>query len=257
MSNRPVAPGFYEMAVLAPKIAAGFLPGQFVMVRVDAGLEPLLRRPLGIAAAVEKGKGIMLIYRVVGEGTQILSERAAGEKINVCGPLGRPFTIGSGAEKHVLVAGGCGVPPLIALLGALKNKRKSKTVFLYGAKTKDMLAGMEHLNGANVKFIFATEDGSFGKKGLVTGLLEKELTRRCRVHACGPAPMLRAVAEMCKKKRVPCELSLEARMACGIGACQGCVVRVRTSGGAEEYRRVCKEGPVFRSEECEIVWDGR
>jgi dihydroorotate dehydrogenase electron transfer subunit len=251
--NKRVKEPYHLLAVQGGGIASKAAPGQFLQIKVNKGLEPLLRRPFSIHAI--RGTLIEILYEVVGEGSSILSKRKAGEFIDIIGPLGNGFSAakapntGKNKElKPVLVAGGIGVAPLFFLAKKLKQ---AKPVVLIGARTKSLIICEKEFleSGCDVKT--ATDDGSFGFKGRVTELLEKTLSsidyRLLTIYACGPEPMLKEISRIALKHNIPAQISLEAHMACGIGACLGCVVNTK-----EGFKRVCKEGPVFNCET--IVW---
>jgi len=240
----------YALAeISAPEIAKTALPGQFVMVQVRDGNEPLLRRPLGIHQVA--GKNIFLLYEIIGKGTQILSQKKPGEILDVIGPLGNGFECCQSKSIDrlpILVAGGMGVAPLTFLAQKIKNR---KALVLIGAKTKNHINCEKEFKKLGFKVKVATDDGSKGFKGRVTELLRNELTvldkLAVTIYACGPKPMLKALSKISDEFNLPAQLSLEAHMSCGFGACLGCVVDTK-----EGYKRVCKDGPVFDSKE--IIW---
>ncbi|MBZ0220749.1 MAG: dihydroorotate dehydrogenase electron transfer subunit [Candidatus Methylomirabilis sp.] len=263
MYNDRMARGYFKLglACAIPEVK----PGQFVMLRVSDGLDPLLRRPFGIyrmlgrtigrtigtGSSPSKRKGIEILYRVVGKGTAILSERRPGETLGVLGPLGNGFPDPAEGSNMVLVAGGMGIAPLYLLA-----KRLGGGTLLFGARSKAETALLKDFRGLGLKIKTATEDGSAGVKGLVTGLLEDELTPESIVYACGPVGMLKAAAAISGKAGARCLVSLERSMACGIGVCLGCAVRAKAHKEEKEnrfYKMVCSDGPVFPSEE--IDWD--
>ncbi|MFA5099569.1 MAG: dihydroorotate dehydrogenase electron transfer subunit [Candidatus Omnitrophota bacterium] len=250
-SNTRVAQGYYKLAIAAPAVAKTAKPGNFLMLKVCGGNEPLLRRPLSIHSAGRIGPGIVeLLYEVVGPGTGILSHKKSGQQIDVIGPLGNGFSIGAcGPRSHViLVAGGMGVAPLVFLAQRVKA---DKVTVLIGARTSaHILCGSDFRKlGCDVRI--ATDDGTRGFHGRVTGLLENILARKAKtapvLYGCGPKPMLKAMSGLCSKAGVAAQISLESHMACGIGACLGCVVQTK-----DGFQRVCKEGPVFQADE--LVW---
>jgi dihydroorotate dehydrogenase electron transfer subunit len=263
IDNIPAGEGYFKLSLLAPAIARRSLPGQFVEVKVGAGAQPLLRRPLSIHRA-SKGK-IELLYEVVGPATAELSRRKQGEYLDVIGPLGSGFSYTldaipacrqAGAIRStlsILVAGGMGVAPLVFLAEKLRKvksqKAKGKTLVLVGARTKKQLLCVPELNKLGCEVRIATDDGSAGFRGKATDLLGSILRSRnhdpgTTIYSCGPHPMLAEVSRLSRRYNLPAQLSLEAHMACGFGACLGCVVE--TIGG---YKRVCKDGPVFGTEE--------
>jgi len=226
-------------------------PGQFVMVRVSDGIDPLLRRPFSIHRMLSADSGeFEVLFRVVGAGTRLLARTHVGDQVEALAPLGRGFHLAEG--RPLLVGGGVGVAPLLFLAEALLKAGNTPKLLLGGRADRDILCHDDFACLA-VPFALATEDGSLGEPGLVTRLLERELQQGAggtSVYACGPSPMLAAVAQLCREAGVPCQVSLEAYMACGVGACLGCVV----PGTRETYLRVCKEGPVFDADE--IDWPG-
>lgn len=254
ISNAQIASDHYMMDFEERFLAGHSAPGQFVNIKVrDLGTDPLLRIPLGISRITKKG--ISVVYKVVGEGTNILKARKPGEYADILGPLGKPFDADACGKKHsaILVAGGHGIAPLYALAEELISKGRDVEVFA-GAATKEHLVLIKELKRTGCKVKAATEDGSAGEKGHVTGLLSGRLLReqdtedRIAVYACGPRPMLAAVARQVAARGLTAQVSLDAYMACGIGVCLGCAVRTKTG-----YKMVCKDGPVFLSDE--IVWE--
>jgi len=241
--------GEYYRLRLRPAQPFAAQPGQFAMVKVSEGIDPLLRRPFSIHRVVGADSGeFELLFRVVGSGTRLLARTHVGDRVDVLAPLGRGFRLE--AARPLLVGGGVGVAPLLFLAEALLARGASPKLLLGGRADRDVLCHDDFACLA-VPYALATEDGSLGEPGLVTRLLERELGEAADgvvVYACGPLPMLAAVAVLCQQSGVPCQVSLEAHMACGVGACLGCVV----PGTRETYLRVCKEGPVFDAHE--IDW---
>lgn len=256
--------GLFKM-ILKGQIARTARPGQFVHLKVAHGYDPLLRRPLSIAGIDKSKEEITIYYRVAGKGTELLAGIRQDEYIDVLGPLGNGFTVPHSGEL-LLVAGGIGVFPLFSLIQAT-DKEQVNVKLLWGGENKQFLesAGLDHLKGLGVDLEVSTLDGTLGVKGLVTDLLDSYLTAYSSVHsngtdtdhlkaaACGPNGMLKAVTEICLHHDVPLEVSLEERMACGVGACLGCVCSVKDLEGNLKRKRVCKEGPVLDGKE--VVWD--
>ena len=246
-SNRQIAPETHLMRLAAPELARHAVPGQFAMIRAgeDESLDPLLRRPLSIHQADSSGGTVDFLYRVVGRGTRLLSEKAPGDHVAVLGPLGRGFSVRHEAIP-VLVGGGLGVAPLLFLAKSLQGRLG---VICLGAITKSQLLRLSAFTDTGLEILAATEDGSFGTRGLVTEALDRMLAgleaedrQRIQILACGPVPMLRAVVRLAGHYRCPCQVSLEAFMACGSGLCLGCAVPDASGQG---YLHVCREGPVF------------
>jgi len=281
------------MRVESAYLAKNSKPGQFVEVKCFDGFEPLLRRPLGVHRILNNG--IEILYEVVGKGTELLSRKRAGDTIDVIGPLGNGFfvqrTACSVQRTAIIVAGGIGVAPLVALAESLAYsvqriayRKNPKIYVLIGAKTKSHVLCVDEFKKIGCKVIVSTEDGSMGTKGLATDLLEDLLSASAKggsasggkryplppkadppqaenaiLYACGPVAMLKTVAKIAETKRIPCQVSMEERMACGVGVCLGCPVKVRTTSTQYaihntqyEYKMVCKDGPVFNAED--IAW---
>lgn len=248
LEHTKVAPKYFLLTLSSEYVSANAKPGQFVNVKVSEGVVPLLRRPLSIHHVDSKKKTFKLLYEIIGPGTERLSTRKVGEKLSILGPLGSGFRI----EKDIaiLVAGGMGIAPLGFLAReALKNK-KEVHIFI-GAKTKELVLCEDGLKLLGAYVTVATEDGSHGKKGLVTDILSSKLktqnSKLKTIYSCGPKAMLKEVASIAKKNGIDCQVSMEAYMACGIGACLGCPIETRMG-----LKMVCKDGPVFNAEE--IKW---
>ena len=244
LRNEKVAENTFLLAFASKEIAAEAEPGQFVMVQVSEGLEHLLRRPFSVCAV--EGKGVViLLYKRVGAGTGLLSDIGPGRRIRVLGPLGKGFKLPGPSMLPVLVTGGIGVAPMVFLARRIASR---PFIWLAGYRTASETAPFSRLGVPVENISIATEDGSAGTECLVTELLEKHLdfaTEQSCVFSCGPAAMLKKVAALVEKHRVPSQVSIEAAMACGIGACQGCTVASSSPGGG--FRRVCVDGPVFDS----------
>jgi dihydroorotate dehydrogenase electron transfer subunit len=246
----------------AAELVAEMQPAQFFMIGMR-GAGSFLRRPFsvcGLPGTFDDAppSTSQVLYKVVGRGTEYLASLAAGAPLDVLGPLGRGFTL----PEHpgaiaVLVAGGIGSAPFPALTAQLRDAGL-RPILLYGARTAADLPLLEWFREHCEEVIVTTDDGSLGERGLVTTplgrLLAKLAAQRARVYACGPEAMLRTVARVVVSAGVRCELSLEARMACGFGVCLGCVVPTHGGGpeGDEGFERVCVEGPVMRAER--LAW---
>ncbi|MEE8574997.1 MAG: dihydroorotate dehydrogenase electron transfer subunit [Thermodesulfobacteriota bacterium] len=233
-------------------------PGQFVMLKPNKDYDPLLRRPFAVYSVLGgrkktlSGTGIEILYKVVGKGTGIMDGLTRGEKVDLLAPLGNGFSPPDRNKKLVLVAGGIGIASfkLLALLNP-------GAVLLYGARGKSEVALAKALKVPGLKIKIATEDGSVGRRGLVTDLLKDETTHNTVVYACGPTGMLKAVAGVASEQELSCFVSLERSMACGVGACLGCAVKTlnasaeRAGGacgcGGGGLKMVCSDGPVFDS----------
>jgi dihydroorotate dehydrogenase electron transfer subunit len=235
----------------APTIAAHAQPGQFVHLRVSAfGNSPLLRRPFSIAGANLADGTMRLLVRTVGRGTFMLGELFPGGELPALGPLGRPFPEIEKEREVVLVAGGVGVAPLLYYAATRDHQTK---VALYGAEAELALVLADELAEHCDRTLLATDDGSTGHHGLVTDLLPEALDglRDPVVLACGPRAMMAKTAAECRARGVPCYVSFEAWLGCGVGACLGCVIPAADE--PRTYVRVCRDGPVFDADE--IGWD--
>ncbi len=303
LSNRQFLPTYYRMSLRVPELSPAFTPGQFVMLRPSAVGDPFLPRAfsimraaparrgsrLGDGATGRRGDGaaIEIVYRALGRGTTLLATLGRGNAMEVLGPLGHGFRPAPGPA--VFVAGGVGVPPIVALAERLGRhgprrpppaqskivNRQSKIppdlrpptpgtrpLVLIGGRTKEDVLGVAECRRAGCAVQAATDDGSLGYHGLVTDLLERWLERGGHgnghghgggapppaIYACGPEGMLRAVHRIALRAGLPCQLCLEANMACGFGGCMGCAIPVKGEGmGA--YKLCCKDGPVFDAQE--------
>lgn len=238
--NITITANYFLIKIKSMYLAEHSVPGQFVMVKLqDNTTDPLLRIPLGVHSINKDG--ISLLYRVIGQGTEILSQKQSGENLNILGPLGNGFNI-TEQQNNILVAGGCGVAPLYALAELLTKQNKTVTLFL-GAATKDEIVCAEKFAALGVKVEIATEDGSEGFNGLVTELVKQNLHNDNMIYASGPNPMLKALTKLSTQLNIPAQLSLEAYMACGIGVCRGCAIETQ-----DGYKMCCQDGPVFSAE---------
>ena len=241
---------YVQFTVVAPGIAADAQPGQFVAVAVGGeNSSMLLRRAFALYGATPSGDFAGTIQFVVAEhgpGTRWLVNRVAGERLDVVGPLGQPFPIPSGPAPAVLVGGGYGSAPLIPLAHTLLS-RGSAVEMVLGAATADRLFGeliAKRLIGA---VTVTTDDGSAGREGIVTDVLDEAVQRIKAeiIYACGPMPMLRAVGEVARTRAIHAQVAVEEAMACGIGVCMTCVLPVRGDDGTSRFVRSCVDGPVF------------
>ncbi len=246
-TNRQVATDSFSMVLHTPNISRMSQPGQFVQVRITDQHDPLLPRPMSIGMADPDVGTIELLYKTVGKGTRLLAERFPGESLRIVGPLGKPFRLPQSGHVY-LAGGGVGMPPM--RFCATRMPRERVTV-VQGARSSDFLLYRDELAALEVEHLIATEDGSIGVPGLVTDLLERllaESSRPSEVLACGPTPMLRAVAAVTRAYSIPCQVSLEEHMACGIGICMGCAVR-NAKSSEPDYSLVCVDGPVFDADD--------
>jgi dihydroorotate dehydrogenase electron transfer subunit len=257
--NDEISPGYRRMRLSATDAFVDeAAPGRFVMLRIEDSADPLLRRPFAIfdANASASGTYFEILYRVVGKGTARLSAKKEGDRLDILGPLGKGFRPDTSAEEHWLVGGGIGLAPLYALARKLSSLPSVVSLFAGGRGRADILCADE-FKALGIECNFTTEDGSLGARALVTqsliGRIES-LKSNVAIYACGPRGMLRAVARIAARHAIPCQVSLESRMACGIGVCLGCVVEGRNSSAqTPDFHCVCAEGPVFDANE--IDWD--
>lgn len=254
----------FRVRLECPEVAAAIRPGQFVMLRLPNTTDPLLGRPFALYDTVldSTGKpvGLDVVYLVVGKMTGRLADVVDGEPLELWGPLGRPFLDVGNPDRVTLVAGGIGQTPFLAyareLLGTRgyggdpARRRATRVALYYGVRTSALAAGVEDFRAAGVDVHLASDDGSIGTKGFVTQSLAAHGTTGPLV-GCGPEPMLHALAKIARSWGVPCQVSLETPMACGVGICFSCVTKVETPEGWD-YRRVCVDGPVFDAGR--LVW---
>ncbi|HEY6563631.1 MAG TPA: dihydroorotate dehydrogenase electron transfer subunit [Pirellulaceae bacterium] len=286
VSQHRIGRDTYRLSLECPEIARAIHPGQFIMVRIAGTDDPLLGRPFALydtrMGVDDSILGVDLVYLVMGRMTTRLSDLRIRQEVDIWGPLGNGFSPAP-CTHLIMVAGGIGQTPFVALANeALGRKRYGRNIgdwaggvtLCYGARTADYLAGLDDFQRAGVLPKLATDDGSRGHHGYVTDLLRMELEPRgrdslsigdgeesrslssgvVRVVCCGPEPMMQAVAAICEREAIPCQVSLETPMACGIGACFTCVAPIRTGpDGDWDYRRTCLEGPVFDA--AQVVWE--
>lgn len=265
LENTRIARDTFRLRLADPDMARAIRPGQFLMVRPGTGSDPLLGRPFALYDVVRDGRGepiaLDVVYLIVGRGTAVLAGRRAGESVEVWGPLGNGFGEPPSAPGGVIcVAGGIGQTPFLALAKWWARGETYAGVnfgpagpdggvsMLYGARSADLLAGLDDFAAAGVEAEVATDDGSAGHRGFVTDLLAARLARGPRpakLIGCGPPPMLAALTRIALREGIDCDLSLENHMACGFGACFSCVAPILQEDGSTDLKRVCVEGPIF------------
>jgi len=268
LRNTELAPGYFLLDIEAPAMAREFTAGQFVMFHREEGDFPFLPRPFSACdlvapsgsprpagargnAARDDLTGVRFLVQVMGPGTASLGRLAPGDRVETWGPLGRAFTLEGAFDHAILVAGGIGLAPFPILVGDLRRQSRppAQITLLYGARSASDLVYLDELRALDVDLRFATDDGSEGLHGTVLDLLRAYLAEsrrdRVRLYGCGPEPMLEALAELAVAEGLPCELSMERMMACGVGACLACVVPVKADyPGGYLYEKTCIEGPV-------------
>jgi dihydroorotate dehydrogenase electron transfer subunit len=239
------------------EIARDARPGQFVMIKAGTSAEPPLRRPFSVLKTDATEETFTLFLKVVGQGSRSLAALRPGDVAQCLGPLGRPFDLPADGTEAVMVAGGYGIAPFLMLSEELRRRKRGGRVF-YGGRTAGDLQIRSPFESLGVPLIPATEDGTLGHRGRVTEPLEAYLDgvrTPAALYACGPDAMLHAVARIAETRGLPCQVSLDPWMGCGVGTCLGCVVFTQ---GADQprpkYRCACTEGPVFDSRL--VVWSG-
>lgn len=289
-SLRSLQPDYFFQQFISPPLT--FQPGQFIMVKPSGSLEPFLPRAYSILRVRHTGsKGkkktvVEIFYKIMGKGSRALAGLKSGDNVDLLGPLGTSYDVPSSLTTAFLVAGGIGVPPVVALAERLGRSQspaigrrssvsgRPRMIAFIGGKTSDDVLCVNDFRKAGATVRVATEDGSRGHQGLVTELLESYLRsldnkERSAIYACGPHPMLHAVARVAERFEIPCQVSLEADMACGFGACMACVIPVKQSAASSQqsaqeappvdgrqqkafYKLCCKDGPVFDARE--VAW---
>lgn len=245
----------YKFSVQAPEIVENAKPGHFIEIRVLDNIEPLLRRPISIYN-IDKETGILeFIFQVKGKGTEILAKRNIGEELDIIGPLGYGTFDIKEYKNVAIIGGGIGTFPLYELAKELKEKTSSNVNIYLGFRNKDLVVLEEEFKAVSDNLIITTDDGSYGISGFAINELKKDIEANTidKIFACGPLPMLKAVQALAIEKDIPCQISLEEKMACGLGVCLGCAVKTAKSPKeAPEYWHVCKAGPVFNATDVEI-----
>lgn len=239
----PAGEDWARISISAPEIAASCEPGQFVQVRAWRDAAPLLNRPFSVAG-ITNNDSILLLVKKRGTATEILAGLKAGDSVTVIGPLGKSFSAPSGKGTVFMVAGGVGVAPMRFFIEKHSSKNSPAHTLFFGTRDSRETVILKDplLDGSNI--VLTTEDGSAGEKGLITHSLLKHLEKSTpeKIITCGPVPMMKAVAAIAADKNIPCEVSMETYMGCGIGACMGCVVYTTIPG--KEYIHACVDGPV-------------
>lgn len=243
ISKKEIADGFFDFVVDAGELAKVSQAGQFAHIYIKG---KTLRRPISICEINKDEETLRFVFQIRGEGTKELAEIEVGEMLDILAPLGNGFPLLDADKKALLIGGGIGVPPLLELAAYYKEN----AVVALGFRNKASVILADDFSAHGAKTLIATDDGSEGYNGLVTDMIKDE---SCDViYACGPAPMLKSVCKLADEKGVQCYISLEERMACGVGACLGCACKLNKDG-TEYYGHVCKDGPVFDYKEvCEL-----
>ena len=266
VENELVAENTYRMRIACPELTTTFRPGQFCMIRKPGANDPLLGRPFAIYDLWqdESGAGVDVMYLVVGKATTGFAELLPGQPIEIWGPLGNGFSLDSSVKHLIMLAGGIGQTPFLTLAKEALSKTDAvpKITLCYGARSKDAFAGLDDFKKLGINLALTTVDGTapdgFGcKQGFATDpmkeIFESEPADGLFVCACGPRPMLIAAQKLMNQYNVRGQMSLETPMACGLGICFTCVAKIQDNSGAWDYKRTCKEGPVFDASR--ILWD--
>lgn len=261
VEHEEIGPQSRQLVLDASEIASLAVPGQFVHLLCGDTSDPLLRRPFSLHNA---GGYIWIMYEIRGRGTALLAERTPGEVLDVIGPLGNGFALPqSNTQPVLLVGGGIGAAPLYFLAEAVDVELSHKCMhFFMGGRSVDRHCCFDHFfsycfGEVDERYHICTDDGSCGNRGFVTDPLATWLvgyagTEKPIIYACGPTPMLEAVSKLAREHDCDCQVSVEAKMACGVGACLSCVIKVR-DGDSFKYVRSCAEGPVFDARD--VVWE--
>ena len=248
-----LGPDIVRLTFQAETMAAAAQPGQFINVKAGLGFDPLLRRPFSIHQIHADGS-VQIVFKVLGKGTTTLADLQPGQKVNLVGPLGNYFTT---SPAMCLVGGGLGIAPLLFLAKSILARPDAPLlkIILAARNQAELSCFLPDFEALGVTLHLATDDGSLGHHGLITDLIPRVLddTAAWQVCTCGPYPMMRAVAAICREHQWPCQVSLETMMACGISACLGCAVPASANDSkGRQYLHVCQDGPIFW--EGEIKW---
>jgi dihydroorotate dehydrogenase electron transfer subunit len=248
LSNRSICSDFFEMTFSWDDTVSAPLPGQFFTVRISRDTVPLLRRPFAFSAFDAAAATASMIYQKRGRGTEMLTGKKKGDFLDVLGPLGKAFSTPDRGKKALLVAGGIGLGPVMFLASAIKSQGVDATM-IFGCRNVALIPSTDTFH--NLSPVICTDDGSSGFKGTTGDYLasiESSITAQTHVFACGPMPMLKACHDIALLRGCGCFVSVEQVMACGVGACMGCAIRMASGG----FKRACIEGPVFDSRD--IQW---
>lgn len=246
INKEQIKEDLFKYTLQTENIAKNAKPGNFIEMKVADTSTVFLRRPISIFNI--DGNNIEVIFQVKGKGTKCLSEKQVGDEIDILGPLGLGTFEVDNFDKVAIIGGGIGVFPLYELAKQLKGKTKINTYL--GFRNKDFVVVEDEFKAVSDNLIITTDDGSYGEKGFAIDFLKRD-EKPDMIYACGPLPMLKAVKAYADENNIKCQISLEERMGCGIGACLGCAVKV-VKNSEERYGHVCKDGPVFYSKDVEI-----
>ena len=246
--------GLYKFSVDAKEIVELANPGNFIEIRINENSDPFLRRPISIYNLDKKNGVLEFIFQVKGKGTELLAKKKEGDKIEIIGPLGNGTFKFEEYKNIAVIGGGIGIFPLYELSKQAKNAGKKVYTYL-GFRNKDLVTLEKEFEDVSTTLTITTDDGSYKNSGFAINYLKNDLEKNnidC-IYACGPLPMLKAVKKLAEEKEIPCQISLEEKMGCGMGVCLGCAVRTATSTDDNpQYLHVCKAGPVFNSKMVQI-----
>jgi dihydroorotate dehydrogenase electron transfer subunit len=254
VKNREICAGHFLLSVKLPESFKTPMPGQFVMTRETARNDPLLGRPFSVYhfERSENKATVEILYKVVGKGTLLLSKLREGDLLEVLGPYGRAFDVFPEAGRVVFICGGIGVAPITYLASHYRKRsgaRNVKLVCYYGASKAENLVGIEKIKDICSKVFICTDDGSEGYRGLVTEKFGEDVSSyepgTSNIYACGPRPMFKQLSKLLAGNPISCQILMEERMACGVGACLGCTVLLNGAEGQGAHARACIDGPVF------------
>jgi len=254
VKNNEICTGHFFLSVKLPVSFKTPMPGQFVMARERGRIDPLLGRPFSVYhfERSEDGATVAILYKVVGKGTLLLSKRREGDSLEVLGPYGRAFDVYPEVERVVFICGGIGVAPITYLASHYRGQSATRNVDLicyYGASKAENLVGIEKIKDIVSNVFVSTDDGSTGYKGLVTERFAEDVSSyepgTTKIYACGPRPMFKQLSELLAGTPLSCQILIEERMACGLGACLGCTVLLHDDEGQVTHARACIDGPVF------------
>lgn len=246
-----LAPVIYKMTIESEQVSNSAVPGQFVNIKCCDGINALLRRPISICNVDKEVKTFDIVFQLKGKGTELLAAKQLGDTVDLLGPLGNNFDLDTHYENIAVVGGGIGIFPLLFIL--CRSKATKKSTYL-GFRNKDFIVLEEEFRKASDEINITTDDGSEGIKGLVTDILENDLQKSKPdiIYACGPTPMIKQAVKLAQQYDIPCQVSMEQRMGCGIGACLVCACKTKSEDGWK-YSHICKDGPVFWSKD--VIFD--
>ena len=241
IKKEEIADGIFDFVLECGELARISQAGQFIHIAVPS---KTLRRPISICDV--SGNTLRIVFQVKGEGTKILSQSKVGDTINILAPLGHGFTVNPD-KKTAFIGGGIGVPPML-----YSAKQCNNAVAVLGFRNKNAVILEDDFKAVCKEVYVTTDDGSYGIHGFTSDVLKNIIDGIDEVCACGPMPMLKVIAQICKEHNKPCQVSLEERMGCGIGACLVCACKTYDKDGNMEHSHVCKKGPVYNAQE--VVW---